>query len=373
MNLTLFFTRNVSLNTWDRIGSIDREVELYRKFYDRGITVSFVTYGTRKDRGYAPHIPGIKICCNWLNLPLKLYELLLPLIHAGALQKTDIVKSNQTNGADTALRAAAVWKKPFIARCGFVWSSNMIRKYGEGSEQAAHALAVEQKVFPRAARIVVTTPLMKADIEKRVPAAADKTVIIPNHVSTDRFAPITGEKIFDIIFVGRLSPEKNIPAFISAAGALGIKVLIVGQGPLKQSLHEQYGTLDGKLQWKDRVANHELPELINQAKAFILPSLFEGHPKTLIEAMACGMPVIGADSPGIREIIGNEENGLLCGTDTESIRHAVAKLLKSPELQQNLGSNARDFVKENYSLERIVAKEVSLLTHCLKQGTAAGT
>jgi glycosyltransferase involved in cell wall biosynthesis len=77
--------------------------------------------------------------------------------------------------------------------------------------------------------------------------------------------------------------------------------------------------------------------------------------------MACGLPVIGADSPGIRELIVHGETGWLCGLDAKSIREAILYLLARPDLRAELGRNARRYVVENLSLERIVEMELALL------------
>jgi glycosyltransferase involved in cell wall biosynthesis len=94
---------------------------------------------------------------------------------------------------------------------------------------------------------------------------------------------------------------------------------------------------------------------------FILPSHFEGHPKTLIEAMACGLPVIGADTPGINNLIRHGETGFLCGTEPEQIREAIVSVLGDAGLRQRLGRNARDEAMATFSLDAIVQKELAVL------------
>jgi len=73
------------------------------------------------------------------------------------------------------------------------------------------------------------------------------------------------------------------------------------------------------------------------------------------------LPVIGADSPGISELIRHRETGWLCGTDASSIRAAVQRLLAEPEVCAKLGSNAHRYVLEHFSLDRIVEMEVAVL------------
>jgi glycosyltransferase involved in cell wall biosynthesis len=77
--------------------------------------------------------------------------------------------------------------------------------------------------------------------------------------------------------------------------------------------------------------------------------------------MACGTPVIGANSPGIKELIRHGQNGYLCGTDAISLRNGIQELLSRPELRAELGKNGRLFVLEHYSLEMIAAIEAELL------------
>ncbi len=361
MNLTLLFTRGQSLSSWDRIGMLSRETALYKKLQESGINITFITFGTKTDLSYTKNLPDITILCNKWGFSQKLYEFFIPLLFFRTLFNCDVIKTNQADGSDIALRAARLWRIPMIARCGYVWSKTMEKKWGVSSSQAERAREIELNAFSGADHIVVTTPLMKTHFENLIPNAATKTTIIPNYVATDQFKPINKEKAFDLIFIGRISEEKNISALLAAVQQLKIKILIIGNGELKQQLHTTYGTLNGRIQWEDRVPHEQLPEKINSAKAFILPSLYEGHPKTLIEAMACGLPVIGADSTGIKEIIKHNENGILCGTKPQEIQDAITILLNDTALQQKLGKNAHSFTRSNYSLDTIAQKELTIL------------
>lgn len=363
MHLTLFFTHDTSLKTWERTGMLEREVALYRKYLEKGHTVSFITYGRKDRKLFSSRLEGINICCNHLGLPLKIYTSLIPYLHGQTLKRTDIIKSNQTPGALAALRTARLFSKPMVARCGYMHSEFVSKEHGEKSPAAAKALALEQELFGNADAIEVTTPMMKDSIANRRPETAGKIHVIPNYVDTERFAPIaTIVKDIDLLFIGRLNPQKNLPALLEALRGTGLKSVIIGTGPLEANLKAKAQGLNLDITWMGNLPNTELPGYINRAKLFILPSLYEGHPKTLIEAMAAGAAVIGADAPGIREIIGHRHNGILCGTDPESINKALVELSTNPELRAELGKNARSFALDNYSLDKIVVKELSLLT-----------
>jgi glycosyltransferase involved in cell wall biosynthesis len=368
LNLVLFFTRGVSLQTWDQVGMFEREVALYRLLQERGVRVTFVTYGGAADLQYNSRIPGIRVLYNRWRLPHRLYGWLLPWLHGSSLREADVVKTNQTKGADIALRAAQRWHKPLVARCGYMWSANVIRQYGKTSAAAREAISVEAQVFRQANQVVVTTPLMAADIVQRIPESSKRTVVIPNYVETERFAP--GDNVqrdYDVIYVGRISPEKNVESLLDAVEKLSIRISIIGEGEPRARLQEQYTNLGTRVSWLGKVPNKDLPAHLNRARIFVLPSHYEGHPKALIEAMACGLPVIGTNVPGIREMIRHGETGWLCGTDAASIRAALEHLLADPALCERLGHNARKFIVDNFSLERIVEMELQMLSMTLGQ------
>lgn len=366
IHLVLFFTRGVTLKTWVDSGIFEREVALYRRLQERGMRISFITYGGRYDQSYNHLIPGINILSNPLQLPLPWFERLLPFLHARYLLNCDVIKTNQTNGADVALRAARIWRKPLIVRCGYMWSEFATSDYGSDSAITLQALRIEQEVFSSASHIIVTTQKMADSITDRIANARKKLSIIPNFVDTDIFAPpqVTIASDIDVIFVGRLSPQKNIYGLLEAVKPLPIKLCIIGSGSQSQEafFQEALQPFNGRVEWLGKnIPNHRLPAYLHRAKVFVLPSHFEGHPKTLIEAMACGLPVIGADSPGIREVITHGETGYLCGTDPESIRAAIQTVLNDAVLRAKLGHRARQFALANYSLVHIVDQEFNVI------------
>jgi glycosyltransferase involved in cell wall biosynthesis len=362
IQLILFFSRSVSLHVWDRKGILEREVALYRRLQAYGVQVTFVTYGDRADLAYAEQLPGVTILCNRWQLHPQVYAVLLPWLHAPWLQRCQVIKTNQLNGGEVALWAARAWRKPLIARCGYMWSLNTARKTGANSRVARRAKRIENQVFCAAQHIVVTTTAMADDVAQRFPTAIMRTTVLPNYVNIEEFRPLPDStREWDLIFIGRLSPEKNVEALLEAIAPLDVRLLLIGNGELRESLQQRFGDLNGRVQWRERVPHTSIPALLNRSRVFVLPSHYEGHPKALIEAMACGRPVLAADSPGIREMIRHRETGYLCATDAASIRAAIQVLLVDDALQTTLGDSARQFAVANYSLERIAAQEFQIL------------
>jgi glycosyltransferase involved in cell wall biosynthesis len=365
-SLSLFFTRGVSLQTWAQNGSLEREIALYLRLQQKGVKVSFITYGGRQDLNYAVELHGIEILCNRWNLPQRWYEFLIPFLHLQTLRHVDVIKTNQIDGADVALRTAQILRRPLIARCGFMWSS-LMQSRGRIND-AKRAREVERTVFTNARSVVVTTSSMQEYVLKNYGVPNERTYVIPNYVLTDIFSPKKIPPISNhISFVGRLNEDKNLLSLVEACANLNVELHFVGEGHLRDSLRERARELHVQLTLHGILPHEQLPSFIRQSVMFVLVSPHEGHPKSLLEAMSCGVAVLGADSPGIREQIIHGETGWLCGTDSQSIRMGIQYLLSQPELRQKLGENARKFIEKNYSLDHIAEMEFSMLQN-IKSG-----
>jgi len=85
-----------------------------------------------------------------------------------------------------------------------------------------------------------------------------------------------------------------------------------------------------------------------------------------LEAMSIGLPCIGSNVEGIREIISHNKNGIITQTDSKSIRNGLLKLLGNKSLQKRLGQNARKFVVNNFDSRLLLEKETNLLLKLVK-------
>jgi len=363
IQIVLFFTEGMSLSGWADIGMLDREVAIYQHLNQYGVSTSFITYGGPRDLEVANGIPEIEVYCNRWMLPERAYASMLPILHGRILREADVYKTNQTNGATLAMNMAHRFSKPLIARCGYMWSFNQAKIHGEESREAQHALKVEEIVFTNADAINVTTERMAEDLRTRF-AAELKVNVVPNYVDTTVFRPYKdrGEPEFDLLFIGRLSSEKNVAGILKAIEPLkDVTIGIVGDGSLKRVLQEEFAGMGDRIAWLGNIPNSQLPSIINRSRVFILASFYEGHPKVLIEAMACGVPVIGTDAPGIREILHHDENGILSGAAPEEIRSSIMRVMDDLILQKRLGKNAQAYVERHFSLEKIQRKELEII------------
>jgi len=363
IGLVLFFTRGMSIKAWDGVGILERELALYRRLRDHLGNTTFVTYGDSSDLGYRERLNGIQIVCNRWKLPQSLYLSLLCRFSGSLRRRRAVFKSNQVQGAEVALRAARLLGKKFVARCGYLLSEFAAMEHGLDSSEASEARDLERHVFSAADKVVVTTPAMHQTVTESYILPRDLVTVIPNYVDTDIFFPAIEVRNFSrrLCFIGRLERQKNPLALLDAIKGLDLELLIVGSGPLANQLKEKAVNIGIEVRFLGNLPHHQLPEILRSVDVFILPSHWEGHPKSLIEAMACGLPVIGTNVPGIRELIRHGENGYLCGTKSKEIKEAIQYVFSDVDQRIRMGRNAREFVVEHFSLDRIVAKELALL------------
>lgn len=360
--LALFFTMGISLNTWEKIGNLDREIKLYKKLVKYFNEIYFFTYGKKDDLKYQSVLPkNIRIFPNKWNLPSKIYSFLLPIFYRRELKKVDILKTNQMSGSWTAWLTKFLFQKRLIIRCGYQWRW-LLEKTKAKKWKIWLVSLIEKFIYKKADAIIVTSPQAKRDIKKQYEISSLKIKIIPNYIDINLFKPkeVKKEKR-RICFVGRLAPEKNLFNLLKSVDELDVRLVIFGSGELKEKLKKKAKEIKkAKIEFRGNIPNSFLPEELNKSEVFILPSFYEGNPKTLLEAMACNLPVIGTDVEGIKEIIKHKENGYLCKTSVISMKEAIKEVIDNKELQEKMGKGAKQTIVDNFSLEKMLKKEIGV-------------
>lgn len=361
-SLALFFTHGVSLATWRRGGMFSREVAYYRALNEEFGPVLFVTYDRRRD-GLGNDIDAVRpveVAYNRWPLPYPLFGLLAPLLLRRRLRRCAIVKTNQIQGAWTAVIAKWLLRKPLVVRCGYVVSHE--RRWG-GRSLRRTALTLAERLAVRAANLVFVATesdgILLASTHGVSPA---KFRHIPTPIDTERFRPdaTVAREPRHVIYVGRLVNGKNVDLLIDAVRAMSdVRLTIVGGGVLEDGLRKRAG--GANVTFAGTVPNEVLPEYLARASVYVLPSDFEGSPKALLEAMACGLAVIGSRVPGTELVVRDGENGLLVERSAPALSAAIARVLDDPALARRLGENARQFVVGRYSQPEIARREAEYL------------
>lgn len=209
----------------------------------------------------------------------------------------------------------------------------------------------------------------------------DALVQIDNGIDPDRFAPrrqdsglrrALGLDEGDVVVgtVGRLAELKGFEDLIEATAAIVVRVprarlLFVGDGPLRG----KFADLARQRGLEERVVfagiRKDVPELLALIDVFVLPSLQEGQPMALMEAMAAARAVVATRVGDIPEILcGGRQGVLINPSDIGAMTNAVVELLKDDALRTRLGRQARESVLENYTVKRLAERYEKLYQSC---------
>jgi glycosyltransferase involved in cell wall biosynthesis len=235
-----------------------------------------------------------------------------------------------------------------------------------------------QRIFWRCADIVLTvSENLKEHLVNEIGFPAESIISIQNGVDTESFRPngdqtaqreALGWPASNVIVgsVGRLVAVKNHATLLRAVALAASRIpqltlVLVGNGPLDAELKK----LADQLGIGNRVfflgCRDDVPRLLNAMDIFVLPSLREGMPNALLEAMACGLPVIATEVGGASEIVRDGENGLLvCPTNVEQLSQHLYHLAISRERCRAMGMAARRYVEREFKMEYMVNKYTTL-------------
>ena len=369
MNLALFFTRNVSLQMWVEMGLFDREKRLYEEHIHLGHLhkVYWLTYG-QYDTDLAKNLKEnnkLHQDIEILSMPRfflgkwgkALYSFLMPFIHRRYLKSVDILKTNQIDGSWSAVISKILFKRPLILRAGYIVTEleTIINKENKIRNKIFEV--IEYITLKFADIIVVSSYHNKEYLTQKYKIQGKEIKVIHNFIDTNIFKEIPQKQYANrLIFIGRLTKEKNLFNLIDAISKTELILDIYGKGDLQDELQNFVKTKGATVNFKGTVSNNTLPSILNRYRYYILPSLFEGMPKTLLEAMACGCVCIGTDVAGINEVVEDGKTGFLAkGVDSESILITINKAIK---LSNNaMISQAASRVQARFSLESICQKE----------------
>ena len=161
-------------------------------------------------------------------------------------------------------------------------------------------------------------------------------------------------------YIGRLSNEKGILNLVKCMSFLddNIKLLIIGDGPRKANIKKilDENSLHMKVELISWVPNEKIPFYLNTMKLFVLPSYTEGLPHVVIEAMACGTPVLATPVGAIPDIIKDGDTGFIMKNNSpECISANIIRALDHPDLE-GISLRARALMEREFTFERTVEK-----------------
>lgn len=368
MKFALFFTNGTSLKLWEERGWLDGGVGI--KSYNRWAEVFekmyFITYGDKHDLQYGSSLRSniIVLPKSWA-LPSFTYSFIVPWFYRRQLREVDIFFSAQMEGAWAAAIAKYLFRKKFVLRCGYQWGlSDFGPWFGGVKKIIIHS--IERICYKAADLIIVTSDYAKKHVVSFYDISPDKIEVIPNPVDVDIFKPLPVSKTPNsLVYVGRLEKEKNLIMILKAIRSMDVNLTVIGRGSLERSLKDYAVEHNLRVTFRGNILNNQLPEELNKHEIFISSSLYENSPKALLEAMSCGMAVIGTDVRGINEIISHRENGYLCDFSPKAMREAILEVTSDSELRKRMGEGARQYILKHCDLDNKIDREMSIFRSLL--------
>jgi glycosyltransferase involved in cell wall biosynthesis len=220
---------------------------------------------------------------------------------------------------------------------------------------------VEWAAAPLSARIItVCASDLRAATRSHLTRRA-RLAVIPNAVLDVResLRATPGESPPRLVMVARLSWWKDHPTLLRALAELvdlEWELELVGDGPLRNEV----GALATSLGISSRVCFagfcSDVPARLAKAQVFVLATKWEGFPRSILEAMRAGLPVVASEVGGVRESVRDGETGFVVPSrDVPALRDRLRILLASPEQRVRMGKAGRAWYEERFSLERLVA------------------
>ena len=316
-----------------------------------------------------PGLPATLKLAGELRMPFYRHQLQISLSFFRYLSTNypDLVVFNVSSGVTTYIAAMLLRKDgiPYIAHL-------------HGGSYGRSALRA--RFFNKAEAVIVTSETERTLIRENFSIPHEKIYCIPVGVDTVRFRPtIPIETRFDptrLLFVGRivsykgimdvlqcfrLAIEKTIDCYVDIVGPVG------NQNHFRElQVFVATHNLGDRIKFHGALSSEALPDLYNKATLFVFPSRREGNPAVVMEAMACGTPVVSLETtPGANEVIISGKNGAL--TTVKNMPEVVTSLLQNKDEIKRLSAAARDRIEQSFSFESTYNKHCSLYQRILPE------
>lgn len=217
---------------------------------------------------------------------------------------------------------------------------------------------------------VLSSYVEKTFLERGVPAK--KLVKVPSGIDLGPFRPVPKQdKIFRVIFCGAIQNKKGVHYLLEAFGRLNLpnsELWLIGKvfedmGPVLRKYAGMYRLLGS-------LPNSDLARYYSQGSVFVLPSLEEGLAKVMLEAMACGLPVVATTNTGGADVVREGLDGYIVPIrDAAALRERIACLYENPEHRLAMGQNAIARVHAEFTIEKYFERLIGALERIIPKRT----
>jgi len=367
-NLAFFLTQGMSLKRWQETGILNRGLELFTLLGRHFKKVYIFTYGDQEELGFSNRLPAnVTIIANKYRVPAGRYVFSMPFAHRHIIRQCSFFRTEQMQGSQSAIIAKLIHPSAcLIIRTGY--SLTYFHRKAKRWIPYLVSTLLEFTAYRLCDAGLVTSRETQDQVVVRYFVSRKKIHLTPNYINTDIFSPDPQVKKYSqrIICISRFSREKNIGSLIAALKGTGLELDLIGKGKAKDQIDAYAKEMGVKVNFLGIIPNEELPKVLRRYEIYVLPSLYEGMPKTLLEAMSCGLACIGTKVAGIREVIADRKTGMLSDADSRGLAASIHSLFEDPDLRRELGREARKFIIDNFSIKSQLKKELQLYERMAK-------
>jgi glycosyltransferase involved in cell wall biosynthesis len=364
MHIILFFTFDISLKNWLESGLLDREILIYKKLVEKGINVTFVTFGDESDKLLIPqtniNIIPVYTLMNYSRYKVVriLKSLTIPYRINNEIRQATILKTNQLLGSWVTLIAKFLYKKPVYIRTGYDPLIFAIKNRKSYFKRFLYYMLTYFSLLFCDAYSVSSTSDKEFLNKNYLFVNKEKIFLSPNWIISRESVKKIQERISNrVLTVGRLEKQKNYTKLISNFQKKELGLDIVGNGSQYQELKK----LGGNVKFLGKLANEDLLNLYQEYKIFVLFSTFEGNPKVILEAMASGCVVVASDIQNNREIISHNINGYLID-ENENLSEVIENLISNEKQLIEISKEALEGISVSNSLEKTLNREIEVIS-----------
>jgi glycosyltransferase involved in cell wall biosynthesis len=331
----------------------------------RGFRFSFVCpypgrfSRTLTARGWPVHVVDLT-----RRFSLRSLRALCDLLRA---ERAQIFHTQGARASFSGRLAARLAKTPVVVST----IQNSLFDYDISSARRFVYLTLERLSSRWADRIICVSEALAADVIGRYGISPEKVEVIPNAIDPDDFHPSRppeevraklGLSVTEpvVALVGRMTEQKGHVYLLRALPALvsrhpDLRLLIVGDGPLRPTLEAEARALGVHDRCHFVGVREDVADLLAASNVVAVPSLSEGLPYVILEAMAVARPVVASRVSGNPEVVADGKSGILVPPrDVEALAAALDRVLSDPRFGSALGAEGRRRVESEFSLERML-------------------
>lgn len=365
MNIILIFTYGISLKNWKESGLLNREIALYKELNKKyGFIFTFLTYGNSEDIEIVKEYDFIKvipaksyISFNSLKTINFLKTLYLPFKIKKELNNINFIKTNQLHGCWVGILLKFLLRKPLIIRTGYdIMQFKILEKKPIYIIIFYYLLTQAALIFSNI--YTVTSKIDKENLERKF-LIKNNVLVHPNYAIGNYFKTFEQRHKYKIISVGRLEEQKNYIKLVESLANTDIQIDIIGGGSQKEEILLKGKENNVKIEIFNPIPNEELIKKYSEYKIFITAAKFEGNPKAVLEAMSSGCIVVSFENENIKEVIINNENGILF-SELKEVDSILKSIIDNKVKFERISNNAIKTIKNNFSLHTACIREYKI-------------